>query len=487
MGGLESPVRGALDGGAIASVVTPMQRSIGGRQTARRGMQAAPARLSYQRGGGVPDGVADVRNVEQGESITMRTARTTLATAVMSIALLVGAAPAAGGPSGHDVVYLVEQTGSTYVPTENYVLVEGGARDALIRREQHGTEVGQVDWSTFATADDDATAHADFHPDSGTRNIDPVGVEGAPISALDSDSTVEPIETYTFKLSNARGEPGMILRQPSEAKVSIIDNDGSARIGLGTDQYSNFENRGSVRILVVRAGPATTEASTVQYATAPGTATAGSDYTSKTGTLTFEAGSTIPARTETIVVPLLNDSADEPAETFTLTLSNPTNATLTTPASATVTIEDDDSPTSDTRAPVTSFHIPRHGETYRPRSLEAKSAHISPSDDGSGVAKAEFALRKNLRNGNCAWYTGTRFRGGACSSKRWLDAGLDQQCPDPDQCFIVYEYDERLKQTTRSTGIRSYTAFARSHDNAGNVERDFDAGRNKNTFFLKSS
>ncbi|HEX2050066.1 MAG TPA: Calx-beta domain-containing protein [Actinomycetota bacterium] len=434
----------------------------------------------------MPDGVADVRNVEQGESVTMRTARTTLATAVMSIALLAAAAPAAGGPSGHDVVYLVEQTASGYVPTENYVVVEDAAREALIRREQHGTEVGQVDWSTFAAADDDAAPHDDFHPASGTKSIDPTGVEGVLVDAL-PDASTEPIETFTFKLSNARGEAGMILRQPSEAKFSIIDVDGAARVGLGTDQYSNFENRGSVRILVVRAGPATTEASTVQYATAPGTATAGSDYTSKTGTLTFEAGSTIPARTETIVVPLLNDSADEPAETFTLALSNPTNATLTTPASATVTIEDDDSPTSDTRAPVTSFHIPRHGETYRPRSLESESAHISPSDDGSGVAKAEFALRKNLRNGDCAWYTGTRFRGGACSSKRWLDAGLDQQCPDPDQCFIVYEYDERLKQTTRSTGIRSYTAFARSHDNAGNVERDFDAGRNKNTFFLKPS
>ena len=63
---------------------------------------------------------------------------------------------------------------------------------------------------------------------------------------------------------------------------------------------------------------------TVDYATADGTATAGEDYTATTGTLTFSSGE----QTKTISVPLIDDAIDEGQETFTLTLSNPTQARI---------------------------------------------------------------------------------------------------------------------------------------------------------------
>jgi hypothetical protein len=77
---------------------------------------------------------------------------------------------------------------------------------------------------------------------------------------------------------------------------------------------------------------------TVQYATADGAALAGSDYTNTNSTddLTFEPNET----TKTFTVPILNDSINEPDETFTLTLSNATNATLGTNATTTTTITD---------------------------------------------------------------------------------------------------------------------------------------------------
>ena len=61
----------------------------------------------------------------------------------------------------------------------------------------------------------------------------------------------------------------------------------------------------------------------VQYATADGTATAGKDYTAKSGTLNF--GSTT---NQTVTVAVLGDVLDEPDETVLLVLSNATNAKL---------------------------------------------------------------------------------------------------------------------------------------------------------------
>ena len=51
--------------------------------------------------------------------------------------------------------------------------------------------------------------------------------------------------------------------------------------------------------------------------TSDGTATAGSDYTATSGTLTFAAGETA----KTVSVPVLDDAHDQSSETLTLTLT----------------------------------------------------------------------------------------------------------------------------------------------------------------------
>jgi Calx-beta domain len=58
---------------------------------------------------------------------------------------------------------------------------------------------------------------------------------------------------------------------------------------------------------------------TVDYATANGTATAGSDYLPTSGTLGFPVG----VSTRTITVTVIGDGFQEPSETFALNLSNP--------------------------------------------------------------------------------------------------------------------------------------------------------------------
>ncbi len=75
---------------------------------------------------------------------------------------------------------------------------------------------------------------------------------------------------------------------------------------------------------------------TVDYATADNTALADLDYTSIFGTLTFAPG----VISQVIDIPILNDYLNEPDETFTLSLTSPTNATLGNDSISTTTITD---------------------------------------------------------------------------------------------------------------------------------------------------
>lgn len=87
--------------------------------------------------------------------------------------------------------------------------------------------------------------------------------------------------------------------------------------------------------------PASSQTVTVQYATANGTATAGSDFSATNGTLTFAPGQT----SQTVSVLVLNDTVFEPTETFNVNLSNPANATLGDDQGVGTIIDNDSPPT----------------------------------------------------------------------------------------------------------------------------------------------
>ena len=97
------------------------------------------------------------------------------------------------------------------------------------------------------------------------------------------------------------------------------------------------EAAGSVQICVVPSAPSS-QRITVQVATADGTATAPGDYVSHSDTVALQPQQQRACFTLTLV----DDAAVEGDETFTVTLSNPVNATLGTPAVATFTIVDND-------------------------------------------------------------------------------------------------------------------------------------------------
>ena len=92
---------------------------------------------------------------------------------------------------------------------------------------------------------------------------------------------------------------------------------------------------GDALAFAVRLSATSETAVTVNYATADGTAVAGADYRAAAGTLTFAPGE----RERTVEVAALADEAVEGEETFTLTLSDASGATLAD-AAATGTVAD---------------------------------------------------------------------------------------------------------------------------------------------------
>ncbi|MCR9295598.1 MAG: PQQ-dependent sugar dehydrogenase [bacterium] len=109
-------------------------------------------------------------------------------------------------------------------------------------------------------------------------------------------------------------------------------------ISLSTSLVDAEENAGSVDVMI-RRQLGSRGTLTVDYQTFSGSASAGTDYQSRVGTVIFPEGVTeVPVR-----VPIINDDLAEPAESFTFTIDNVAGGgSLLAPRTATVTIIDDD-------------------------------------------------------------------------------------------------------------------------------------------------
>jgi hypothetical protein len=137
--------------------------------------------------------------------------------------------------------------------------------------------------------------------------------------------------TYGLRLTADDGE----LTSSDELIVQVQDTGPVLTI----DDISIDEgNSGTVNaVFTVTLSATSSQTVTVNYATANGTATVGSDYVAASGQVTFQPGQT--SRAVTVVVN--GDVIDEPDETFFVNLSNAVNAAIADNQS-TGTITDDD-------------------------------------------------------------------------------------------------------------------------------------------------
>jgi len=194
----------------------------------------------------------------------------------------------------------------------------------------------------YTTADGSAIALQDYVNVQGTLVFAP-GVTSQVINVdVFGDTAAEPAETFTVTLSEAvHAKIGRAV-----ATGTITDDDDPAvpqlptvTIAGGTVTEGNSGTKTLPFTVTLSKASATTI--TLTYTTTNGSATAGQDYTASTGTVTFAPGSV----TQVININVTGDTTVEPAETLTVTLSNPTGAAIAT-ASAVGTITNDDTATT---------------------------------------------------------------------------------------------------------------------------------------------
>jgi uncharacterized delta-60 repeat protein len=120
----------------------------------------------------------------------------------------------------------------------------------------------------------------------------------------------------------------------------------TATISIAQSSIEVSEHGSTVNVDLVRSGGPGVIA-TVSFATVAGTATAGNDYSARSGTITFGVSDT----SKTVSIPIVNDSIYEGTERFAFVLSNPAGTNsfgnpvavqLGSPNPCEITIDDDD-------------------------------------------------------------------------------------------------------------------------------------------------
>jgi hypothetical protein len=190
----------------------------------------------------------------------------------------------------------------------------------------------QVSW---ATAPGSATTPADFAASSGTVSLTKTGGSKVVSVPVAGDAIDEPNETFVVNLTNLTGSPGRI--GDAQGLATITDDDAAPTLSINDVTVTEGNVGTTTATFTVTLSTASGRAVTLDWTTSAGSATAGADYLTASGSRTITAGSTAT----TIGVTVNGDVLDEPNESFGFTLSNPGNATITD-GSGLATITDDD-------------------------------------------------------------------------------------------------------------------------------------------------
>ncbi len=243
----------------------------------------------------------------------------------------------------------------------------------------------------YATQDGTATAGEDYAAIRGTLTF-PVGSTTQPINIRIINDDLDELDGETFTLTLSNPANAVFLGGVSEltATVTITDDEEPPTVSLSSPLNAHIlevteGNEGATNAeFQVQLGQASGRTTSVLYTTQDGTAIAGEDYIAASGTLTFLAGTT----NQIISIPILGDELDEPNESFSVILRDPTNSILQ-PRTVRVEIIDDDEP-----APPVNVHVSLPGGVTLP-SLMFQTTSLSLSESGSDTYQVRATSSQN--------------------------------------------------------------------------------------------
>ena len=185
----------------------------------------------------------------------------------------------------------------------------------------------------YATADGTAIAGSDYIATNGTLTFAPGETSAAIAVAIQGDTLDELDEAFTLNFTN----PSNVTLVNTQGTVTITDDDDAPEIALTDISVTEGDSGSTTATVTVTLDAPSSLPITVDYATADGTAVAGSDYIAQNGTIAFAPGETA----KTISVVVMGDSIDELDESFNVNLTNPSNGVIVD-GEGTATIVNDD-------------------------------------------------------------------------------------------------------------------------------------------------
>ncbi len=368
-----------------------------------------------------------------------------------------GATFAGGAPSLTGTGAITNDDAAPVATLTSATIVEGNAGPTTLVFTVTLSSVSGLPASfSYATSNGTASAGSDYGAASGTLTIAAGETSGTVSVTVNGDTLYEANETLTLTLSNASGAT-FTGGTPTLAATGTITNDDLPPVASISDAVLVEGNSGTVALVyTVTLSAASGLPTTIAYASADGTATAGGDYAATSGTLTIAAGQT----TGTITVLVNGDTLYEADETVKLALSSPTGASFAGGAAtltATGTIGNDDTP------PVASI------------------ANVSIAEGNSGTTDLVFTVTLSAASGlpvtiAYAIANGTATAGSDYTAKTGtltIAAGQTSgTITIPVTGETVYETDETILLTLSNPTGASFAGGASSLTATGTITND---------------
>ncbi len=188
----------------------------------------------------------------------------------------------------------------------------------------------------YATGDGTATSGADYEATSGTLTFTPGETNKMIDVNVVGDLVSEPDESFQVNLSNPAGASLV----DASGLGTIIDDEAAPAVSVNDASVQEGNGGTSNLVFTVALSHPSSSVATVGYETASATATAPSDYSATSGTLTFNPGET----SKPVTVSVTGDPVDEADETLNMKLLSPSNTVLADAQGLGTIVDDDATP-----------------------------------------------------------------------------------------------------------------------------------------------